>query len=116
MYTLANNVVGKLKYDIAGGDVSLVVKPIAGTPFNLPPAPTDAAVPTYGKPYGILTLIDRLDSSAAKVEHVLYTARAAEAAGAYTFTGLLRGQEGTAGQAWIADAFVIQQPTENVLQ
>lgn len=117
MYQLANNVLGTLKYDIAGADVSLVVQPLAGVPpFNLPPAPTDQ-VATFGAPFGIITLMDRLDPSAAKIEHILYTARAAEAGGAYTYTAsaALRGQEGTAAQAWQAGTYVLQIPTADVL-
>lgn len=115
MYSLANNVLGRLKYDITGAAVTLVVEPLAGTAFNLPPAPTSSGGGTYGKPWSIVTLIDRLDSSAAKIEHVLYNARAAELAGAYTLSGAVRGQENTAAQAWVAGAYVIQQATDEVL-
>lgn len=117
MHALGNNVLGQLKYDITGGAASLVVKPIAGTSFDLPPAPTDAAggPATYGEPYGLLVIVDRLDASQAKVERLLYTGRAAEAGGAYTFSGLVRGQEGTAGQAWVADSYVMQVATKDVL-
>lgn len=120
MHALANNVIGQLKYDINGAATSLVVSPLAGSPpFNLPPAPTDsgAGTPTYGEPVGILTLVDRLDLSAAKIEHVLYTGRAAESGGAYTYSGLVRGQEGTSAQSWTVagGAYVIQQPTRGVL-
>lgn len=116
MFALANNVLGTLKADITGAAASLVMAPLAGTAFNLGPAPTDATTAlTYGEPYGILTLTDRLDSSAAKIEHVLYTARAVEAGGAYTYSGLLRGQEGTAAQAWTAGGYILQQATKSVI-
>jgi hypothetical protein len=117
MYQLANNVLGTLKYDIAGGALAIVVAPIAATPFNLPPAPTDALVPTYGKPYGLLIIADRLDLSQAKYEIALYSARAAEAAGAYTYTIAAggRGWEATAAQAWVAGAYILGIATENFL-
>lgn len=119
MYQLANNVLGTLKYDIAGGGLSIVVAPISGTPFNLPPAPTDSAAgtPTYGKPFGLLIIADRLDLSQAKYEIVLYSARAAEVAGAYTFTipSGGRGWESTSAQAWTAGAYILGVATENAL-
>jgi hypothetical protein len=116
MYKLTNNVLGQLKYDIAGGALAIVVAPLPGTSFNLPAAPTDAAVPTYGQPYGLFALADRPDPSQAKFEIVIYSARAAEAAGAYTYTipAAGRGREGTAAQAWVAGAYVMQVATENV--
>jgi hypothetical protein len=116
MYTLANNVIGQLKFTIVGGDVALVVAPLAGSPpFNLPPAPTDGSA-TFGLPFGIITLMDRLDLTAAKIEHVLYSGRAPESAGAFTYSGLVRGQEGTSAQGWTAGAYVIQQATAEVMQ
>lgn len=119
MYQLANNVLGTLKYDIAGAALSFVVAPISGTPFNLPGAPTDASAgtPTYGRPYGLAVLMDRLDPSQAKYEIAIYSARAAEAGGAYTYTVPSggRGREGTSALAWTAGAYVMQIATENVL-
>jgi hypothetical protein len=122
MYAITNNVLSQLKYDIGGGALALTAQPLAGAPpWNFPPAPTDAAVPTYGEPFGVLTLIDRLDSSAAKIEHAVYSARAAGVgadAGCFVYTfpaAAGRGQEGTAAQAWVAGAYIIQQPTKDYL-
>jgi hypothetical protein len=116
MHKLANNVLGRLKYDITSIATSLVVEPLAGTPpFSLPPAPTAAGSSTYGEPYGILTLMDRLDSSALKIEHVLYSARAAEAGGAFTYTVSVRGHESSLASAWTAGAYVLLVPTADVL-
>ncbi len=115
MYQLANNVLAALKTDITGAAVSLVLNPLAGTPFNLPPAPTDAAALTYGAPYGLMALVDRLDLSQAKIEIVRYSARAVAGAD-YTYTGLERGLEGTAAQAWVAgQCYAIQVPSVDVL-
>lgn len=124
MYSLANNVLAQLKYDITGAALSLTVQPLAGVPpFNFPPAPTDVtAVPaTYGTPYGILTLIDRLDPTAAKIEHILYSQRTAGVgadAGCYVYTVPAggRGVEGSGAKAWTGGAtYVLQQPTQDVL-
>lgn len=120
MYQLANNVLGKLKYQITGGDLSFVVEPLAGTSFGLPPAPTDAAGGTYGKPYGIAVLADRLDLSQAKYEIIIYSARAAEAGGAFTYTVPAggRGWEGSTAQGWnpgVGPVYVVQVPTVDVL-
>lgn len=117
MHALANNVLGRLKYDITGAGLAIVVEPLAGTPFSLPPAPTNAATPTYGAPYGIFAIADRLDLSQAKFELVIYTARAAELGGAFTYTVPAdgRGWEGSAAQAWVAGAYVVQVPTADVL-
>lgn len=117
MYQLGNNVLGTLKYDIGGGALSLVIAPLSATSFNLPGAPTDAAGGTYGKPFGAIVIVDRLDPSQAKYEVAIYNARAAEAAGAYTYTLPAggRGREGTAAQAWTAGAYVMQVATENML-
>lgn len=121
MYSLDNIVIGRLKYDISGAALSIVVEPLPGTPFRLPPVPSDAGAgtPTYGEPFGQFQIFDRLDVSAAKVEFVIYGARAAEAGGAYTYTVPAggRGQEGTAAQAWTvaAGAYVVQQATKSTL-
>jgi hypothetical protein len=124
MYSLANNVLAQLKYDITGAALSLTVQPLAGVPpFNFPPAPTDVtAVPaTYGTPYGILTLVDRLDPTAAKIEHIIYSARTAGVgadAGCYVYTVIAggRGAEGSGAKAWTGGAtYVLQQATQDVL-
>jgi hypothetical protein len=124
MYSLANNVLAQLKYDITGAALSLTVQPLAGVPpFNFPPAPTDVtAVPaTYGTPYGVLTLVDRLDPTAAKIEHIVYSARTAGVgadAGCYVYTVVAggRGAEGSGAKAWTGGAtYVLQQATQDVL-
>ena len=95
---MLNNVLGTLKYDITAAALSLVVTPLAGTTFNLPPGGTDASgvttggIPTYGKPVRTLILADRLDLSQAKYEIIQCTTRVAEAGGAFTHTVLAGGR------------------------
>lgn len=117
MYKRANNVLGTLKYDIAGGAAALVIAPLATGQFALPPAPSDGAA-TFGQPFVLIALADRLDPSQAKYELILCSVRAAELAGAYTFTVAAggRGWEGTAAQAWTAGAYAFQVITDNMLQ
>lgn len=122
---MLNNVLGTLKYDITGAALSLVVTPLAGTSFNLPPGGTDASgvttggVATFGKPVETLILADRLDLSQAKFEIVQCTTRVPEAAGAYTHTVLAggRGAEGSVATAWTAGntVYVFQATTAALL-
>lgn len=89
---------------------SLRLKPLTGVPpWKMPPAPS------AGKPYGTLTLMDRLDSSAAKIEIAWYTGRTDNGDGTYTYTGLLRGQEGTTARQWEVGEWAMQAPTAKAL-
>jgi hypothetical protein len=117
MYQLANNVLGTLKYDIAGGGLSIVVAPISGRRSTFrrrrrirPRARRRTASRTAS------LLMDRLDLSQAKYEIVIYSARAAELAGAFTYTIPRRPRPGDhVGPAWTAGAYILQVATENVL-
>jgi hypothetical protein len=118
---MLNNVLGTLKYDISAAAASLVVTPLAGTTFNLPPGGTDTtgvttgAVATYGKPVETIILADRLDLSQAKYEIIQCTTRVPEAAGAYTHTVRAggRGAESSTATAWTASntVYVFQVTT-----
>lgn len=107
---MLNNVLGTLKYDITAVATSLVITPLTGTTFNLPPGGTDTtgattgAVATYGKPVEVIILADRLDLSQAKYEIIQCTTRVPEAAGAYTHTIRTggRGAENSTATAWTA--------------
>jgi hypothetical protein len=123
MYSRANSALAQLKYDITNAGLVIVLQPLAGTQWNFPAAPTDSTlgVPTYGKPFGVLTFVDVANQAAAKVEHILYSARAAGAgadAGCMVYTVVAggRGWEGSTAQAWVAGALGMQQVTDDVLE
>lgn len=122
---MLNNVLGVLKYDLSAAATSLVIAPLSGTTFNLPPGGTDTtgvttgAVATYGKPVETIILADRLDLSQAKFEIIQCTTRVPEAAGAYTHTVRTggRGAENSTATAWTASntVYVFQVTTAGMI-
>lgn len=123
MHALANNVLGRLKYAIAGGALSLVVEPMPNVnQWAFPSATTDAAAgpPTYGEPFGVLTIMDVTNEAAAKIENILYSARTPGVgadAGCFVYTVVAggRGWEGSGASAWVPGVKVLQVPTRGVL-
>lgn len=109
-FALDNAVLAQVHTQCLAAAASIRLKPLTGVPpWVMPPAPS------AGKPYGTLTLMDRLDASAAKVEIAWYTGRTDNGDGTYTYTGLLRGQEGTTARQWEVGEWAMQAPTARAL-
>lgn len=109
-FALENSVLVQVHTQALAGAASIRLKPLAGVPpWKMPPNVT------AGKPYGTLTLLDRLDSSAAKIEIAWYTGRTDNGDGTYTYTGLLRGQEGSTARQWEVGEWATQAPTVRAL-
>jgi hypothetical protein len=94
-----NNVKTTLAADVLVGATSISVS-AASSPWNTPGSP--------GTDTGVLVLMDNLYAPT-KIEIITYTGRSG--AGPYTLTGVSKGQEGTADQAWTSGAYVIAPAT-----
>lgn len=104
-FVIDNNVLVQVHTQCLAAATSIRLKPLAGVPpWKMPPNVTALS------PTGALTLMDRLDASAAKVEIVHYTARADNGDGTYTYT-ITRGQEGTTAKQWEVGEYAVQIPT-----
>lgn len=106
-YHIENAVQTTLSAAVAAGDAVITVH--AGIPpFITPPDPGGRPAP--------LEIVDGLDITKITSREVLtYTGRTDNGDGTYTLTGVTRGTEGTAAQAWNVADFAIQTATTRSL-
>lgn len=104
-FVLENNVLCQVHTQCLAAATTIRLKPLTGVPpWKMPPNVTAL------QPYGTLTLMDRLDKSAAKIEIVWYSSRTDNGDGTYTYT-ILRAQEGTTARQWEVGEYAAQIPT-----
>ena len=98
-FKTANNVSLTLQASVSIGATTLVLNAESGV---------NAQPPDPGGGTAALTLVDDL-AAPSKLEIIYYTS--VSGAGPYTLTGVLKGREGTADQAWDANDLCFQAET-----
>jgi hypothetical protein len=101
-YLIGNNVLTTLHTTITGASTSIIVD-VPAAPNKVPVSPNAGNIAT-------LTLVDQIVSPTI-IEIITYTSATNNGDGTYTLTGVTRGTEGTAAQAFTSGAICFQALT-----